>query len=153
MTVDETAPTGQRVGFVTVFLAGLAIATLQFVLEVGVSTRRPEPLPTELRRYRSAFASYAREDRDEVLRVIQGLQKIAPQLDVFLDVVSLRAGARWQQELQTAINARDVFYLFWSRAARKSEWVDRERRYALSARGLDFIDPVPLEPRNLLRPP
>jgi hypothetical protein len=48
---------------------------------------------------------------------------------------------------------RDVFYLFWSRAARASEWVEKEWRHALQARGLDFIDPAPLTPADQAPPP
>jgi len=90
---------------------------------------------TDVRRYRTAFASYASEDRDEVLRVVQGLQKGAPGLQIFLDVADLRSGQRWEEELWEVIPTRDVFYLFWSRAARRSPWVDKEWRCALESRG------------------
>ena len=44
-------------------------------------------------------------------------------------------------------------YLFWSRAARASKWVDLEWRIALDRNGLGRIDPVPLESPDLAPPP
>lgn len=78
----------------------------------------------------------------------------APQLDVFLDVLKLRPGADWQKELWRVIPLSDVFYLFWSRNASNSEWVEKEWRCALESRGLDFIAPVPLmSPEDVPPPP
>jgi ATP-dependent Clp protease ATP-binding subunit ClpA len=81
------------------------------------------------------------------------MQKIARELEVFLDVVSLRAGQYWERELWTAIPQHDVFYLFWSQAASQSEWVRKEWQCALKTRGLDFIDPVPLASPDDVPPP
>jgi hypothetical protein len=72
---------------------------------------------------------------------------------VFLDVLSLRAGRDWAAALREEIPRNDVFYLFWSAHARASEWVEREWRCALAARGRDFIDPVPLAPPDEVPPP
>jgi hypothetical protein len=47
----------------------------------------------------------------------------------------------------------DVFYLFWCRHAKSSSWVEKEWRCALNKRGLDFIDPVPLESPEDAPPP
>src|SRR6202030_1216765 len=88
-----------------------------------------------------------------VLARIQGMQKVAPELDVFLDVLHLRSGQDWASRLQTEIPARDVFYLFWSSDASRSAWVEREWRCALETRGLDFIDPVPLASPREVPPP
>jgi len=43
-----------------------------------------------------------------------------------------------------ALATRPVF-LFWSREASQSKWVDYEWRSAAHARGVGFIDPTPLE--------
>jgi len=80
------------------------------------------------------------------------MEKVA-LLDVFVDVDALRSGRHWQDQIRREIESRDVFFLFWSRAARASEWVEWEWRCALERRGLDFIDPVPLEPPDLAPPP
>jgi hypothetical protein len=81
------------------------------------------------------------------------MQKVAPQLDVFVDTAALHSGQHWADRLMEEIRRRDVFYLFWSRAAADSAWVEREWRCALQARGLDCIDPVPLESPEDVRPP
>ena len=70
-----------------------------------------------------------------------------------MDVVSLRSGERWQERLEEEITKRDVLYLFWSTAASQSTWVDREWRMALRTKGLDGIDPVPLETPDKAPPP
>ncbi len=101
----------------------------------------------------TAFASYASEDRATVLRCIAGLTKAAPHLDVFIDVASIRSGEDWQRKLFSVIATSDIFYLFWSAAASKSEWVEREWRTALAKRGLKFIDPFPLVSPELIPPP
>jgi hypothetical protein len=104
-------------------------------------------------RHKTAFASYASPDRDEVLRCIQGMEKAAPSLNIFVDVHSLRSGQKWEQEIWNRIPTSDVFFLFWSTNAMNSPWVEKEWRCALSARGPDFIDPVPLEPPDVAPPP
>ena len=67
--------------------------------------------------------------------------------------MALRAGEYWEAELRKRIPSTDVFYLFWCRHAKESKWVDMEWRCALRERGLDFIDPVPLEPPTFAEPP
>lgn len=101
----------------------------------------------------SAFVSYASEDRAWVLTAVEGMKKVRADLDVFLDVESLRSGDNWESRLYAEIDRRDVLYLFWSRAARQSPWVDREWRYAMDQKGLEAIEPVPMEPPDICPPP
>jgi hypothetical protein len=143
-----------RAGRVAVYLDGLQIARLYFQLWIAphpLTKLRAVPLREE--RVTHAFASYASVDRDRVLGRIQGMQKVLPTLEVFLDVVSLRSGANWEQQLWSEIPANDVFYLFWSSAASRSDWVRKEWQCALRTRGLEFIDPVPLEAPEIAPPP
>jgi hypothetical protein len=102
---------------------------------------------------KTAFASYATGERREVLARLQGIKKILPNVEVFLDVFSLRSGDNWREKLEEHVPTKDVFYLFWSQNAAKSEWVEKEWRLALNKRGLDYIDPVPLESTHLAPPP
>jgi hypothetical protein len=106
----------------------------------------------EARAPRSAFASYARGDRREVLGRVRSLQ-IFTGIDVFLDCLSIRPGEQWKPKLSSEISARDVFWLFWSRTARASKWVDWEWRTALQTKSLGGIQPHPLEPIELAPPP
>jgi hypothetical protein len=153
VTVPKQREPGTYPGTAIVLAAGLPVLRVDFVVEVANTERPATPVETAEHRYRRPFASYASEDRDAVLARIQGMLKVAPALDVFLDVVSLRSGEHWQERLRQEILERDVMYLFWSGAASRSEWVDWEWRCALHERGVDFIDPCPLVSPTEVRPP
>jgi hypothetical protein len=131
----------------------LELAKVYFVVRLGPLAMPPADVATERTPVRSAFASYATEDRERVLARIQGVQKVAPSIDVFLDVLSLRSGERWRDAIERQIRERDVLWLFWSRAASRSVHVETEWRTALSAHGLAGIDPVPLESPAEAPPP
>jgi hypothetical protein len=148
----ETQP-GSYTGTVWIYAEGLQIAKLHFDLQVALRDEQPEFLNVREARHRTAFASYASEDRDAVLARIQGIQKALPDLEIFLDVASLRSGEKWAERLEREVASRDVFYLFWSKNASASEWVEREWRAALKVRGIDYIDPVPLVDPNTVPPP
>jgi ImpA, N-terminal, type VI secretion system/TIR domain len=137
-------------GVAHIYAEGVQVAKIPFLLPAS-SDRRLRTAPAV--HFRTAFASYASDDRDAVLGRIQGIKKIAPDMDVFLDVVSLRSGQNWEQELWRVIPASDIFYLFWSAHARRSEWVEKEWRCALRERGIGFIDPIPLQSPEESPPP
>jgi hypothetical protein len=152
--VPENAAEGTFSGLATLHVSAEQIAKVPFVIEVGERPAPPGPALPASEKKRRVFVSYASDDRDEVLHRIQGMQKAAPHLEFFLDVLSLRSGQNWEEQLWTLIPTFDIFYLFWSGNARKSEWVEKEWRCALQTRGLDFIDPIPLvSPEEVLPPP
>lgn len=153
--VPPGASDGSRQGLATIHQNGLQVARLYFDLEVraAAATDVPAPVPLREEQHRTAFVSYASPDREQVLLCVRGMQKEVPGLEVFLDVLRLRSGQYWERELWRVIPENDVFYLFWSANARRSEWVEREWRCALQTRGLDFIDPVPLDPPDEAPPP
>lgn len=101
----------------------------------------------------SAFVSYASQDRHRVAMIIQGMKKARPDLDIFFDVESLRSGDDWENALWTEIDKRDILFLCWSHFAKESKWVDAEWRYALSNKGVDCIEPVPIESPDVCPPP
>jgi uncharacterized protein YegL len=149
--VPPNTEQGPRRGLAAIRINDLEIAKLHFITEVGNEASTVRPISLREERYRKAFASYASADRAEVLPRIQGIQKAG--LEVFFDVLSLRSGQYWEQELWKEIPSKDIFYLFWSDNARKSTWVEKEWRCALQTRGLDFIDPVPLVSPDEVPPP
>ena len=153
INVPQDAATGERAGVAGIYADGLRIAKLYFSIPVTEHAGATATLPLKHDRHQRAFASYASEDRDQVLGRLQGMQKRTPSLEIFLDVLALRSGQNWEQELYHEISRSDVFYLFWSEFARESEWVDREWHCALERRGLDFIDPVPLVDPKIVPPP
>jgi hypothetical protein len=151
--VPADASEGTRAGVATIHMDGLQIARIYFAIQVGRQAAEIASIPAREEQHRKAFASYASPDRDDVLARVQGIQKAAPQLHVDLDVLTLRSGQYWEQELWKIIPTNDVFYLFWSRHAADSPWVEKEWRCALNTRGLDFIDPVPLASPEEVPPP
>jgi len=74
-------------------------------------------------------------------------------VECFQDVLDLDPGDRWEKELYRRIDESDVLFLFWSQAAKDSEWVEREWRYGLERRGDDFIEPWPIEGPPVPSPP
>jgi TIR domain len=106
----------------------------------------------ELQAPTSAFASYSTSDRQEVMSRVRSLQ-IFTGIDVFLDCLSLQPGDEWKPKLEREIRDRDVFWLFWSRNAQKSKWVDWEWRTALNLKTINKIQPHPLEPMEIAPPP
>lgn len=140
-------------GKISFLVEGLPIGKLHFVVTVGGKPGKKRDEQTHTCIYRSAYASYSSEDRKDVLARIQGIQKAIPGLNIFLDVASLRSGDKWQERLAGEIKNCDVLYLFWSKAASESKFVDFEWRTALSLNGKERIDPVPLSPPELVPPP
>lgn len=151
--VPEGAKEGSRSGVATIYIDGMQILRLYFVIQIGPTQSKVESIPTHEARYRKAFPSYSSKDRDAVLCRIQGIQKVAPYLEVNMDVIRLRSGQYWEKELWKIIPQNDIFYLFWSKNACKSEWVEKEWRCALKTKGIDFIDPVPLVSPDEVPPP
>jgi hypothetical protein len=149
----ESLSPGDKTGSVFFFVGSFQVAKLHFPVRVTQEPKVETSNHVEQSRFRTAFASYASENRDEVLNVIQGLEKGLPGMDIFLDVARLRSGQKWQDELWSVIPNRDIFYLFWSEAASRSPWVEKEWRCALEARGTDFISPIPLVSPEVIPPP
>jgi hypothetical protein len=149
--VPGDAPHGSLPGTAIITLQGFPLVRLAFTITIGSMPERTRLAEARETRYRTAFASYSSKDRPAVMARVHGLQKAG--VDVFLDVLSLRSGQNYERVLLEMVQSRDVFYLFWSRAAKRSEWVEREWRLALQKRGIEYIDPFPLESPTKAPPP
>lgn len=147
----EALSPGVHPGQVKILQGGLLISRVVFDVLIQEHPVTKELRSTHSAPIRTAFASYASEDRTEVLARAQALE--AAGVDVFLDVVRLRTGKRWEPILLENIRTRDIFFLFWSAAARSSQWVEREWRLALDERGLGYIHPIPLVDPRQVPPP
>ncbi|HEX2078178.1 MAG TPA: toll/interleukin-1 receptor domain-containing protein [Longimicrobium sp.] len=116
------------------------VARLALTLEIGAGAPAPAPPQTvRAAAARTAFASYAAQDRLEVLGRISSIRRSAG-LEVFIDVVCLRMGEQWELMLREHILACDRFLLFWSDHARDSPWVEWEWQQALDAKGDDALE-------------
>jgi hypothetical protein len=132
---------------------------VKFTVAIRTTTTaspRLEPAGEEGKLYGLAFVSYASEDRVEVLKRVQMLRLV--RIRYFQDVLSLGPGDRWKKKLYRHIDECDLFLLFWSKAARESDWVVKEARYALDrqerdAHALPEILPVILEGPPVVEPP
>ena len=95
--------------------------------------------------YQKIFVSYSR--RDSGITERYKLAQTALGNEAFVDVDNLRAGEDWQAGLARAIDAADVFQLFWSSNSAGSEYCRYEWNYALKFRCPDnkcvgFVRPV-----------
>jgi hypothetical protein len=106
--------------------------------------------------YGRVFLSYASADRLEVLKSAKTLK--AANIEFFQDILELEPGERWERRLFEEIEKCDLFLLFWSSHAARSEWVLREVRHALAQQNsskerLPHITPVALEGPPVPLPP
>jgi hypothetical protein len=144
-------------GTVDVYHLNVPIGNLRFKLdivprgEVEAAAERSSFPEQKFTRYRYAFISYASEDRAEVLRRVQVLPLV--RIDYFQDITSLDPGDRWAKELYKEIDKSDVFFLFWSKAARDSEWVEKEVLYAMERKHGDEESAPDIKPVMLEGPP
>lgn len=134
-----------------VYINDVIATRLHFLLSRSAgAAREPEVVRRDIR---SAFISYASQDRSRVAAIVLGMQKARPDLDLFFDVESLRSGEEWEPVLLKEIEKRDILYLFWSNHARESQWVEREWHIALAQKGPDGIEPIAIEPPSVCPPP
>lgn len=143
----------------SVQIAGVEIAHIKCAIEIeDASTLQTEdeklddnPLAQQkfasktTTAYQRIFISYSR--RDTPIARAYKLAQIALGNDVFLDVDNLRAGENWQAALAKAIDAADIFQLFWSDQSSSSKYCQYEWEYALKHKCPDnlcetFIRPV-----------
>ena len=122
---------GKHFGTVRLMVDGVPAGKIHFIMEVVDSLEvevPPEGIGESAHHYHKAFISYASEDRTEVLKRVQTLGAL--KIRYFQDVLDLEPGDRWEKELYKEIDNCDLFLLFWSSAARDSEWVYQEALYA-----------------------
>lgn len=156
VTVPAGASPGSVLSTVRVSVNGDIIGRITFRMAVASSATpsRLKPAGEAGGLYRYAFVSYASEDRRAVLERVQMLQ--ATRTEFFQDLLSLDPGERWERALYKHIDNCDLFLLFWSKAARNSEWVLREAQHALERQaitGKPDIVPVILEGPPPVLPP
>jgi len=146
VTVNENAASGDKKGHASVYCGGVELTRVRFTLKVSIAEGTAERTSASARVYDKAFASYDHRNSIEVLKRIEGLQHNCPKLKIFLDEADAVAGAtRWATWLEEEILTSDVLYLFWSKEAATSEWVNKEWRFGFDRKGLEFIDPFPLD--------
>jgi len=138
-------------GRLRVSIEGVPVGCIAFKTAIGAVTSGPVEVENGAEYYRKAFVSYASVDRTEVLKSVRIMRRLG--IDVFQDLLSLEPGERWERRLYQEIDRCDLFFLFWSSAARNSEWVGKEWRYALARKGPAEISPPDIIPVIIEGPP
>lgn len=138
---------------VEVWCKEIQLTRLYLQLEVASKTSSDQLVSVQTTRKlpSSAFASYSSSDRLRVAERVASLD--AAGIDVFIDCLDLKPADNWREILEREILNRDALFLFWSLAASRSAWVDKEWRYSLEHRGDEHIIPNALEPPEKCPPP
>lgn len=160
--IPEDRKPGNIIGTVYVTKDNVPFGHVKFILKVTAPASANENPPAETttadgwKQYKYAFISYASADRQEVLKRVQMLPRAG--ISFFQDLLSLEPGERWEKALYKHIDKSDVFFLFWSHAAKESKWVAEEIKYALkksreTEEGIPEIIPIIIEGPPLIPPP
>lgn len=96
---------------------------------------------------KTVFISHSSKDNDFTRQLTRSLE--AAGLDVWVDLDDLTSGERWLASIQAGLEKSSAIVIVMSRAARQSEWVEREALLALQLRKPIFIayiedTPLPL---------
>ncbi|HKH43653.1 MAG TPA: toll/interleukin-1 receptor domain-containing protein [Thermoanaerobaculia bacterium] len=146
--------TGERVGHViegsiACYVGPLLVADVRLPVVVprpgapAEDPAGPGPGLQTARLYQSVFASYSHADTP----LVEAMEKAykALGMDYLRDVMTLKSGQSWSDELLRMIEQADVFQLFWSTPASRSPYVEQEWRHALGQsgrKGAAFIRPI-----------
>lgn len=140
--VGEATETAVLSGSITIYQGILLVAEIP--LRIAVSESAPVTgapnVPTPAVRFRKIFPSYSHQDSVIVDSVIEYVESTG---DKYLrDVVHLRSGEIWREELLNYIDEADVFQLFWSSNSMRSRYVREEWEYALKSGKHGFVRPL-----------
>jgi len=99
----------------------------------GISGPKKSPADSgeagRMKRFKRVFLSYSSQDREIVAKIATAYQMAG--VEHFFDRTSLKSGEEWSPRLRKEIDRSDLFHLCWSKAAAKSEWVEKEAEHAL----------------------
>jgi hypothetical protein len=155
VTTPKDHASGNVVGTVTISQDSIPIGHIKFKLKMIPATvappHLPEPVGDDARHYHMAFVSYASKDREKVLPRVQMLKALG--IHYFQDIIDLDPGDRWERKLYLYIDTCDLFLLFWSSAAKESQWVRKEAQHALARKVGDESAPPEIRPIIIEGPP
>jgi hypothetical protein len=145
-TMTSTAERAGHVveGSISFYVGPLLIADLRLPVVVprtGAVAGDSEPAMQSARMYQAVFASYSHADT----AVVEAMETACKALgmDYLRDVMTLKSGQNWSNELLHMIEEADIFQLFWSSASCQSPYVEQEWRHALGlGKGEAFIRPI-----------
>lgn len=130
-------------GTVSFYIGRIIVSDVRFEIKIATTVSTQESAPSSAATanpYHAVFVSYSHRDSaivDELERAYEVLG-----LDYLRDVRKLRSGEKWNPELLKMIDRADLFQLCWSHAAKRSEYVTQEWRYALTKNRSSFVRPM-----------
>jgi hypothetical protein len=110
-----------------------------FCYDIGTSELSPDTTdrPLDL----AVFPAYNHNDSARVRQICQFLGR-ERNFDVWLDTEDLTSGGRWEKETEAGLadrlNRGGYVIAFWSEAARRSKWIERE--LARAAAGMHQVN-------------
>jgi hypothetical protein len=157
VTASKSSHIGNHIGTVIISQNSVPIGHIQFKITVTAAPEKPreyenEPTGDAVFHYKTAFVSYSHTDRHEVLKRLQ-IPSILHQYKIRQDILSLEPGDIWEPKLLQYIDECDLFLLFWSTAAKQSEMVQKEIRYALQKKQGNDLAPPKIIPVLIEGPP
>ncbi len=124
------APLNQAAnGRLTFTVEGVIVADIPLSIFVGETVAEGETASVTQKLYQTIFCSYSHQDTRIVERVERACRALG--LDYLRDVVALKSGQHWDDQLLKLIDQADIFQLFWSAAAAGSQYVRQEWEHAL----------------------
>lgn len=158
VSVPENQNPSQRWCKIYLVENSVPVGNLMFQIEiVSGAAQSAEPQPARnFKRFEAPFISYSSKDRWKVLMRVQMLD--AEKKNYFMDFVSLKRGEKWAEKIDEYIDKCDVFYLFWSKNAKNSDYVKKEilrayQRQGGKAEAAPDIIPIPIEKPPPVEPP
>ncbi|GHO92380.1 hypothetical protein KSF_024280 [Reticulibacter mediterranei] len=143
-----------RNGRINIFAGPLLVGTLRMAM-LFEEQERIDPLIEDAaistKPYQGIFVSYSHHDK-VVMQACQDMYRTLG-FDALLQIDQMRSWQELSASVRAGIEQAEVFQLFWSEHAAKSEYVRQEWEYALSLnRGESFMRPVYWEV-PLVKPP
>lgn len=119
-------------GTAYVSVNGIPAGELLFTIDIDIVKQEEKTLyaKVESRRYSRIFISYSHVDEAQVRGFAECCRALGT--DYFFDRHTLQAGDLFKNKILNYINNADLFVLCWSKNAAVSEWVQIERKHALS---------------------
>jgi hypothetical protein len=143
--VLQNAPNEITILKFDVLINEFVVAMLRLDLSINEKSSSKELVTVNAESARTAFASYASEDKLRVLDRVDAV-KISAGLDVFTDCLSLHPGENWKKRIEHEIDQRELFLLFWSKNAQHSKYVTWEWKTALLNKKKNAMQIHPLQP-------
>ncbi len=108
---------------------GALIGEMRFITQIKAA---PKNIHSNIlsKAFKHIFISYAHQDAEQIKNL--ALAYKAQGVDYFFDRDKLKAGDVYEEHIFEYINSADLFILCWSKNAEKSEYVAKEKSFALS---------------------